>query len=114
MSIDAGTFNRQITIDERVTTFDAANQEIETWGVKYTRWANFRAPNGMSTIRAADPGVPISPGRCSWRIRYLPVGVTTSMRVTYKGVYYDIVDLRHDHAMREYTDLVCEIGAKNG
>lgn len=114
MSIDAGTLNRKIAIDERTTTFDGANQEVNAWAVVLQPWASFRAPNGMSTIRASDPSVPIGPGRCSWRIRYRPAGITTSNRVTYQGVHYDIVDIRHDHATKEYTDLVCEVGAKDG
>lgn len=118
MSIPAGELNRLIAIEGRGTGVDDANQSVDTaWATVPglgALWSRPLTTNGMAAVRAAEDGVPISPGRYSWRIRYRPVGITTAMRVNYKGTFFDIRDIRHDYERKQHTDLVCETGGNDG
>jgi SPP1 family predicted phage head-tail adaptor len=113
MADDAGSRNRKIQIQRKAEGFDAANQEVTGWVPFLDRWARPLTATGMAAVRAADTGVPMTPGRYSWRINYTP-SITEGMRVNYKGMTFDIRDIRHDLANREYTDLVCESGGNDG
>lgn len=114
MSRAAGDRNRRIAIEVKSAGLDAANQEIETWSHVMYRWARPLTATGMAAVRSIQDGVPMVPGRYSWRINYTPTGLHEGMRVNYKGMLFDIRDIRHDLANREYTDLVCEFGGNNG
>lgn len=114
MSIAAGSLTRKLQIEQRSDEKDAANQPLDNW-IPFGRpvWGRPVGPNGMTVVRASHDGVPIAPGRYSWRIRFKPT-VTADMRVNYKGLIFSIVDVRNDFAEKEYTDLVCELGGNNG
>lgn len=114
MSTGAGEYNRKIIIAERTATKDALNQPIDLWLPKYTPWAKILSATGMAAVRASQEGLPTVPTKYSFRIRYKPVGITTAMRVEYKGLFYDIRDIRHDHDRKDHTDLVCELGGNSG
>jgi SPP1 family predicted phage head-tail adaptor len=114
MSRAAGEYNRKIVIAEPGVAKDAANQPVEVWTPKFTPWAKVRGKTGMSSVRAAERGIPASPTAYSFRIKYKPVGITTAMRVEYGGKFYSIIELIHDVAEHEWTDIVCETGGNNG
>lgn len=113
MSLAAGELNRRIIIERPSGAVDAANQPTGAYVRVATRWARPLGKTGMATIRDAQPGIQVAPGMYSWRIRF-DESFDTGMRVNYKGRYFDIKEIRHDFAGREYTDLVCEYGANNG
>ena len=114
MSRAAGDRNRLISIEKLTGAVDGANQEIEAWQFVIKRWARILTATGMAAVRSSQQGIPLVPGRYSFRINYTPTGINEGYRVNDHGVFYDIRDIRHDHANREYTDLVCEHGGNNG
>jgi SPP1 family predicted phage head-tail adaptor len=115
MSRAAGEFTRKIKISERGTDTDAENQPVDTWTMKFHVWSMPRSKTGMSAVRAAEAGVAASPTMYSWRINYRPTGLTTGMRVEDPdGTIGDIVQIIHDIAGHDWTDLVCEAGGNNG
>jgi phage head-tail adaptor, putative, SPP1 family len=114
MSNNVGERNRFLHVEKRSSGVDAANQPIDVWELVMKRWGKPLTSPGMSAVRAAENGVNASPARYSWRINFTPNGIDVGMRVNYKGVIFDILDIRHDYATREYTDLVCEQGGNNG
>ena len=114
MSNNRGARNRLLVIEKRVDGVDAANQPLDDWEFVMRRWGESKTASGMAAVRAAEQGVTAVPGRYSWRINYTPDGIDIGMRANYKGVLFDIRDIRHDHANREHTDLVCEQGGNDG
>lgn len=119
MTLAAGILNRQLVIEGPVTERDELNQTIAGWQLIDTVWANIKGDTGMSSIRqsAAADGITRNINNYSIRIRYYPTGLTSGMRCWVVGepdVYYDIKQIRHDRARREWTDLVCEEGGNNG
>lgn len=109
-----GERNRLVVIEKRTGAVDAANQPLDQWVPVMKRWGKPLTVRGMTAVRSAEQGVPVVPGRYSWNINYTPAGIDVGMRVNYKGTYFDIKDIRHDHTNREFTDLVCEQGGNNG
>ena len=115
MSRAAGEYTRKVTIRERGTDTDDENQPTGNWTIKFRLWAKPRSKTGMSSVRAAESGVAVSPTLYSWRINYRPVGITTGMQLEDPdGLIGDIVEVIHDVAEHEWTDLVCQVGASNG
>lgn len=114
MTLAAGELNRKIVISKPNDAVDALNQPLPGRVPVFNLWARPLTATGMAAVRAAEQGVPMAPGKYSWRIRYRPTGITTNMTVEYRGVFFDIRDIRHDYANHEYTDLVCETGVDHG
>lgn len=113
MSTAAGTRNKRIRIEERGNAKDEANQPLDVWNLVTEKFASYRTGRGMSAVRSAQEGVPTGPQRVSWGIAYTPTGISPAMRVNWNGLLYDIVEVRHDHATKKWTDLVCDAGGAN-
>lgn len=112
MTLAAGKLNRRITIQRRDSGQDGAGQPVQTWTDVATVRAQPAGDTGLSTIRASgDLPAPIK--RYSFRIRYRE-GLDEGMRVVYGGHNFDIKTVRMDFAGKQWTDLVCELGANDG
>jgi SPP1 family predicted phage head-tail adaptor len=109
-----GDLNRRIVIERPTGDVDGANQPTGTWERVASRWARPLGKTGMATIRDSGEGLSGAPGMYSWRIKFTPDLFDAGMRVNYKGRYFDIREIRHDFAHREWTDLVCESGVSHG
>lgn len=113
--MDAGQLNRRIVIQSRDAGTDAAGQPVNTWTTLATVWANVKGATGMASIRqsAAREGMAVEMNSYSFRIRFR-TDIDASARVVFGGQNYDIKQVRHDFAGREWTDLVCELGGNDG
>lgn len=112
MGLAAGKLNRLITIQQRGVTVDALNQPLPAWTTLSVVHAHVLGATGMANIRqtaTSDEGLSREQNSYSFRIRYR-TDVTAKMRVMMDGEFYDIRQVRHDHANREWSDLVCEVG----
>lgn len=112
MGLAAGKLNRLITIQQRGVGVDALNQPLSVWNTLAVVYANVVGSTGMANIRqstTSEEGLTREVNAYSFRIRYR-TDVNAKMRVMLEGVPYDIKQVRHDHANREWTDLVCEVG----
>jgi SPP1 family predicted phage head-tail adaptor len=109
--MEAGKLNRRISIQSRDAGTDAAGQPVQTWTTLATVWAHILGTNGMQTIKAPLGGVEIN--AYSFRIRYR-TDVDAAKRVVFGSQNYDVKQVRHDHAGKEWTDLVCEVGGNDG
>lgn len=112
--MDPSPLNSRITIQSRDSGEDAAGQPLQTWSNVATVWAHVLGQTGMGTIRHSGE-VAASINAYSFRIRYR-TDVVAGMRVVFGGVNYDIKPggVRHDHAGKAWTDLVCEVGGNDG
>ena len=113
MSIDAGKFSSRIWILKPTTAVDELNQPLPDRFEPYMRlWAQPAGASGMASIMhtRTEDGVPRELNAYSFRIRYRPFGITSDMRVldTTTNMYFNIKQIRHDLARRQWTDLVCE------
>lgn len=111
----AGDLNRQIVLQARDEGVDEAGQPLQTWTTLATVWADIRGATGMGAIRQSAPmdGVAVELNSYSFRIRYR-TDVDAADRVVFGGQNYDVKQVRHDHAGKEWTDLVCELGGNDG
>jgi SPP1 family predicted phage head-tail adaptor len=109
--MDSGKLNRQVVIQSRDSGTDDAGQPLQTWTTLATVWANILGATGAGTIRAGLEGVEVN--GYSFRIRYR-TDVDAAERVVFGGQNYDVKSVRHDHAGKDWTDLVCEVGGNDG
>lgn len=107
----AGSLRNLILLQTRDSGTDAAGQPVQTWTDLASVWADVRGANGMQTIKAPLDGVEIN--WYSFRIRYR-TDVDAAKRVVFNGQNYDVKQVRHDFARKEWTDLVCEVGGNDG
>jgi len=113
--VDIGDLNQRIQIQTRDAGLDAAGQQAQTWATTYTVWAWIKGASGMASARQYEPqdGVAVALNTYSFRIRHLSA-VTAGMRIVFNSVNYDIKQVRHDLAGKEWTDLVAEVGGNDG
>lgn len=106
----AGDLNRQIVIQSRDSGTDDAGQPVQTWTTLATVWAHVMGQTGMGSIKSAVGGVEVN--AYSFRVRYR-TDIDAADRVVFGGQNYDVKSVRHDHARKEWTDLVCEVSSAN-
>ena len=110
MTLTAGKLTQRIRIEAPLETRSEYGDVVKDWVLHAELWANVRNISGREyTVRGLDLGTV----NTSIRIR-LKRSVTDEMRVLYRGQVYAIVAVLHDDAGREYTDLVCSVGANDG
>ena len=112
----SGPLTRQIVIEQRASGLDAAGQPNGAWETFATVYADVKGATGMGSIRQAGivgGDVAASMNSYSFRVHYR-TDITDAMRVNMGGTYFDIKQVRHDHARRVWTDLVCEEGGNDG
>jgi SPP1 family predicted phage head-tail adaptor len=109
--VKAGSLRSYILLQTRDSGTDDAGQPVQTWTDLAQVWADIRGANGLNTIKASLDGVEIN--AYSFRIRYR-TDVDAAKRVVYGGQNYDVKQVRHDFARKEWTDLICEVGGNDG
>lgn len=127
MSMGAGERSRYALIEQRNPGRDALNQSLPGWVLVAGVWGNMRGETGMASVRnsGTEDGLAKSINAYSFRIGYRPTGVTTAMRLRLQTKdpitlavtseqTFNIKNIRHDHANREWTDLVLEEGGRDG
>jgi SPP1 family predicted phage head-tail adaptor len=107
----AGKLRNPIVLQTRDSGTDAAGQPVQTWTTLATVWAHVLGSTGMGAIKAAVGGVEVN--GYSFRIRYR-TDVDAAKRVVFNGQNFDVKQVRHDFAGKEWTDLVCEVGGNDG
>lgn len=113
MSIDAGKLSSRIWILAPTKVRDELNQPLpDAYDPLMRLWAQPAGASGMASIMQSrtEDGVPRELNSYSFRIRYRPHGITSDMRVldTDTNMLFNIKQIRHDLARRQWTDLVCE------
>lgn len=106
MTLDAGTLNRKITIQNKGDgTDDWGTPLPNVWVDVCKPWASIKSLSGLGTIKA---DAQTSVVKASIRIRYR-TDIAAGMRALHGATVYDIKAVLQDHAGREFTDLVCEV-----
>lgn len=106
-----GERNRRVEIWQHDGTRNAANMPLPSgWKLRGYKWVQIKGDTGMGTIRgAATSGVTTPIRRYSYRGSYDRT-ITEGMQVRFMGLRLDIVDVRHDDADREWTDMIVQEG----
>ena len=112
MTLYSGKMNRRITIQKREDDYDSAGQQVDRWEDLCLTWAWIRTASGVAAMATKD-GVGRDITRYSFRIRY-NVHVKADMRILYQGLIFEIREVLHDIAGKEYTDIVAYLGGATG
>lgn len=108
--MNAGRLNRRIVIQQRLATENELGERVSGWQTVATVWANVIHKSGLETVRS---DVEMSLVNASIRIRYR-TDINSGMRVKLGSDIYDIQSVVLDQVGRQYTDLICQMGASNG
>lgn len=102
----AGTMDREIVIQERVTTENTYAEKIETWQDVLSVWANVSYPNTKSD-ETVDGVLLIATSFAYFTIRYLDF-VTTLNRICWNSQIWDIKTLAYPDRNKTIV-LGCEL-----
>ena len=105
MGVNAGQFNRRISLLMLTGGTDALGQPVQTWTEIAQVWADIRHISGMEAIKA---DAQISTVRASIRVRYRS-GLAAGMRVVHGSTAYAVRAVLPDEADRQAVDLACEV-----
>lgn len=91
---EVGRMDRQITIEQRSVSADAAGQQIETWTDLATEvWAEWIPASGREVFEAQQYN---ALSVASFRIHYRGDITRADHRIVYNGDTYDIVEADED------------------
>lgn len=112
-TISAGRLNRLLRIEKKSGSKHPSGQPVDAWELHKEKYGNIKSKSGSAATRE-NGGVPNEAVPVSIRVRYDRT-ITTDMRVVDpEGTIFSIGTISHDHADREWTDLVCTVGGNNG
>lgn len=104
--------NRRITIQKRTQEQLLGGPPANSWADVKSVWAWHKPLNGRTGLAGS---ISTAINGNSWRIRFnKDLELDTSMRVSYSGKYFRITRVVYDYDGRDYIDLICEEGGKNG
>lgn len=110
--MQAGKLNSRITIQKRTQEQLPGGQPADKWIDVKSVWAWHKPLNGRTGVSG---NIIKAINGNSWRIRFnKDLELDTSMRVSYSGKYFRITRIVYDYEGRDYIDLICEEGGKNG
>lgn len=93
MSIPAGARNRRITLQRALTTKNALNEDVRTWGTIGKRWAEKLDVSDGEQLRAAQMGATITT-----RFRVLRDSLTATLtprdRIVLGSLVYEITGIK--------------------
>lgn len=110
MPVNAGQYDQRITLQTRDSGVDARGQVLTTWSDTLTVWAQAEPLRGREFFAA---GQAQSQVEVRFRIRWRE-GIVSTMRVLWRSQPYDIVSVIEPKAGREYLELMCSTGARDG
>lgn len=107
--MQAGKLRSRVLLQRPGPGRDELNQrDPASWSDVTKLWANIAHKSGLESIKG-DAAASVV--QASVRIRYR-TGIDASMRIVHGTTIYDIRAVLPDEGKREFTDLVCETGAK--
>lgn len=93
MSLPAGARNRRITLQRALTTKNALNEDVKTWGTIGKRWAEKLDVSDGEQLRAAQMGATITT-----RFRVLRDSLTATLtprdRIVLGSLVYEITGIK--------------------
>ena len=114
MTLEAGTLNRRVSLQQRQETPTGTGGSTIAWVEIAKVWANIRMLNGIETVKA---DFPVSVAKASIRIRWRE-DIDPTWRVVYvsngKTMTFDVKAVLPDLVGREFVDLSVEVGVNDG
>ncbi|HEX5486501.1 MAG TPA: phage head closure protein [Limnobacter sp.] len=111
--MDAGSLNKRITLQRKVTTKGPAGGVQETWENLTDTPEVWARKVDRSGVQTTESGQTISKVTSNFRIRYR-TDVEPSMRVLFNSRPYNILYVLDLDGMNDFLELMCETGANNG
>ncbi|RJF99018.1 phage head closure protein [Noviherbaspirillum saxi] len=110
--MDAGKFNRRITIQQPTVGRGTSGGRTTAWAEWKKVWAKVTPLSGNER-RSTDHGGEKSEARTEFIIRYR-LGITEEMRIQYKGKNYNIKHVKDVNDEHDIMVLTCDTGMNDG
>ena len=94
MSLPAGARNRRITLQRALTTKNALNEDVKTWGTIGKRWAEKLDVSDGEQLRAAQMGATITTRFRVLRRDAVNASLTARDRIVLGALVYEITGIK--------------------
>lgn len=106
----AGSLDQRITLQQRVAGVGTLGQAAQSWTPVAEVWARAEPLRGREYFAAGQTQSEVT---VRFTIRYRS-GVTSGMRVVWRGQAYDIASVIEPQGARQVLELMCATGSGNG
>lgn len=108
----AGQLRHRITVEEKTVT-NVGEATTEAWAAFASDVPARVRPLSGKEVAAA--GTAVSGNLRAFEIRYgNSVGMTTAMRISHEGAYFNILSIVPDETLRDRVVIIGEAGIRNG
>lgn len=101
--IDAGKLRERVAFQTSSETRNALGETVPVWATFAERWASVEGVSAREALTYGQQNVSVTH---RVRLRYVP-GLTTQMRVLWRGRLLEIVSLL-EHGNRSEHEIVCQ------
>lgn len=101
--IDAGKLRERVAFQTSSETRNALGETVPVWTTFAERWASVEGVSAREALTFGQQNVSVTH---RVRLRYVP-GLTTQMRVLWRGRLLEIVSLL-EHGNRSEHELICQ------
>jgi SPP1 family predicted phage head-tail adaptor len=106
----AGLFEQRITLQQRVAGVGTLGQAPQSWTPVAEVWARAEPLRGREFFAAGQTQSEVT---TRFTIRYR-TGITSGMRVVWRGQAYDIASVVEPQGQRQTLELMCATGSGDG
>lgn len=106
----AGRFEQRVTLQQRVAGVNALGQASTSWATVVDLWAAVEPLRGREFFAAGQTQSEVTT-RITIRYRQ---GITSAMRLVWRGQPYDIRDVIEPNGQRQTLELMCLRGVADG
>lgn len=107
---EAGALEQRITLQQRVAGTNALGQATPSWSTVADVWGSAEPLRGREFFAAGQTQSEVT---TRFTIRYR-AGVTSAMRVVWRGLNYDIVAVIEPQGLKQMLELMCLQGVGDG
>ena len=106
----AGTLEQRVTIQQRVAGVNALGQATQSWADYAVVWSAAEPLRGREFFAAGQTQSEVT---TRFIIRWRP-GITSAMRVVWRGQPYDVLAVIEPAGQRQTLELMCSQGVGDG
>lgn len=104
MTVLVNRLNKRVVIEQQSATTDSYGQPLNTWTEVATVWAAIEPLQGSEYHAASRDNVDV---KTRIRVRYR-AGMDRTMRITYKGTTFEILDVINPKFANVELQLMCK------
>ena len=115
MGIRSGELNKRAVLQRRTSTQDALGGTLQTWADVAEIWCGIDTASGRELMAAQALRVEVSHTIiCRYRPQFANPVAAASLRLVFKGRYFNIMAAMNENERNEKITLLCTEGLNDG